>query len=82
MMSTWLAAGVALAAIAATYFCCVRPAMRGQCAASRADTGSASAELDRQLGELREEVRVLHAQDLLDANSNTDQTPPGPRQVS
>jgi hypothetical protein len=77
MPSTWLGAAVAVAAIAATYFFCVRAGMRGRCAASGsgATTGKGPAgndvagndvELDRQLAELREEVRVLRAQDMLD----------------
>jgi hypothetical protein len=46
--------------------------MRGRCAASGsgATTGNGPAgndvELDRQLAELREEVRMLRAQDMLD----------------
>lgn len=54
-MSTSLAALTAIAAIAITYFTCIRPMRRG--------TGSAEAELDRQIASLREEVRVLRAKD-------------------
>jgi hypothetical protein len=63
-MSTWIALAVAVAAIAATYLFCVRPGLRGQCAASK--RSSADAETGRQLAELREELRVLRAQDSLD----------------
>ena len=67
-MSTWVAAMIAVAAILATYFFCVRPALRGRCAMSArlgpgADTGTETA---RQLAELREDVRLLSAQDALD----------------
>ena len=63
-MSTWIAAFVAVAAIAATYFFCVRPAMRGRCAMNR--TAGYELPTDRQVAELREELRVLRAQDSLD----------------
>lgn len=61
-MSTWIAAFVAVAAIAATYFFCVRPGLRGRCG-----TGGRAGDADRQLAELREELRVLRAQDALDS---------------
>jgi len=84
MPSTWLGAAVAVAAIAATYFFCVRPGMRGRCAASGsgATTGNGAAgndvELDRQLAELREEVRMLRAQDMLDTGEVPHKpAPPG-----
>jgi hypothetical protein len=64
-MPTWFAAVIAVAAIAATYFFCVRPALRGRCAMS-APQGP-GAEADRELAELREEVRALRAQDALDS---------------
>jgi hypothetical protein len=63
-MSTWIAAAVAIAAIAATYFFCVRPMRQGRCAVST--SSSSDAETERQLAELREELRVLRAQDSLD----------------
>jgi K+-transporting ATPase c subunit len=81
-MSTWLAAATALAAITATYFFCVRPGMRGRCPASGAGASGGSsaansnAELDRQLEELREEVRMLHAQDMLDTGQVPHPPPP------
>lgn len=76
-MSTWIAAFVALAAIAATYFFCVRPGMRGRCAMS----GTAGHDLptDQQVAELREELRVLRAQDSLDSATPCCGAPPGRR---
>lgn len=61
-MPTWLAALVALAAITVVYFCCVRPMRNGHCgmAGSREDP-----ELARQVADLREELRVLRAEDAL-----------------
>jgi hypothetical protein len=63
-MSTWIALVVAVAAIAATYLFCVRPGLRGQCAMTR--SSSSDTATAQQLAELREEVRVLRAQDSLD----------------
>ncbi|MBW0090380.1 hypothetical protein I4I73_16490 [Pseudonocardia sp. KRD-184] len=75
-MSTWIAAFVAVAAIAATYFFCVRPALRGRCAMS-GTTGTDPA-TDRQIAELREELRMLRAQDALDDGrvTRSPSTPP------
>jgi hypothetical protein len=75
-MSTWVAAAIAVAAILSTYFFCVRPAMRGRCATSVSP--GPGAENERQLAELREEVRVLRAQDSLDSGRvhNRQSTPP------
>lgn len=75
-MSTWIAAVAAVAAIAATYFFCVRPALRGRCAMS--GTTGADPVTDRQIAELREELRMLRAQDALDDGrvSRSDSTPP------
>ncbi|QJY47849.1 hypothetical protein [Pseudonocardia broussonetiae] len=75
-MSTWIAAFVAVAAIAATYFFCVRPALRRRCAAS--GTTGADPVTDRQIAELREELRMLRAQDALDGGriSRSHPTPP------
>lgn len=64
-MSIWIAAFVAVAAIAATYFFCVRPGLRGSCGPGRSSGPGSDA--DRQLAELREELRVLRAQDALDS---------------
>lgn len=61
-MPLWLTAFVVVAAMAFAYFFCIRPTLRGQghCRVSHKDP-----ELDRQIAELREEVRVLRAQDAL-----------------
>jgi hypothetical protein len=72
-MSTWVAAVIALASITATYLSCVRPALRGRCAASASGADPEGHELDHQLADLREEVRILRAQHNLSAN----QSPPG-----
>jgi hypothetical protein len=77
-METWVAAAIAIASIASTYFFCVRPGMRGRCAGSGAGAGadSSDADLDRQMAQLREDIRVLHAQDLLDAGQATPKPAP------
>ena len=85
-MSTWIAAAIAVAAIVATYFSCVRPMLRGRCASSGTlgqNTGAQNAEtsnpeFDRQVAELREELRMLRAQDALDGGRvpNTKMSPP------
>lgn len=66
-MSTWLAGLVALAAITATYFFCLRPHLRGRGCAMTGESSGKDAELDRQVAELREEVRAMRAQDSLDS---------------
>lgn len=63
-MSTLVAALVAVGVVTAVYFFCLRPMRRGHCGMMAAQQ---DAELDRQIAELREEVRVLRAQDSLDA---------------
>lgn len=74
-MPTWVAALIAVGAITSTYFFCVRPAKHGKCAmsGSSAQPGAVSehggtrySDTDRQLAELREELRMLRAQDALD----------------
>lgn len=61
-MPTWLAALVALAAVTAVYFFCIRPMRRGGCAMG---TQRPDPELQRQIADLREELRVLRAEDAL-----------------
>lgn len=76
-MSTGIAALVALAAITVTYFSCVRPMLKGR--GHHAAAGpEPDAELDRQIAELREEIRVLRAQDSLDSGRvpSSKPTPP------
>jgi hypothetical protein len=77
-MATWLAALIAVAAITATYFFCVRPMLRGR--GHRATTGNSAqdTEVDRQVAELREELRAIRAQDALDSGRvpSSKPTPP------
>ncbi len=61
-MSTLIAALVAVGVLTAVYFVCLRPMWRGQCGMM---TAQQDAGLDRQIAELREEIRVLRAQDSL-----------------
>jgi hypothetical protein len=61
-MSTGIAALIALAAITMTYIFCVRPMLTGR--GHRAAGGpERDGELDRQVADLREELRVLRAQE-------------------
>ncbi|SFB62580.1 hypothetical protein SAMN05216266_13115 [Amycolatopsis marina] len=64
-MPTWFSAFVAVAAITAVYFFCIRPMRKGNCAmmpGSKQDT-----DLDRQIADLQEELRVLRAEDSLES---------------
>lgn len=74
-MPTWVAALIAVAAIAAVYFFCMRPMRKGSCAMGGSQH---DAELDRQIADLREELRVLRAEDSLESGRvPTDRpTPP------
>lgn len=69
-MPTWLAALVAVGAIAATYFFCMRSMLRGK--SGPGGCCQSDAEDDREIGELREELRILRAQDTMEASSTTD----------
>jgi hypothetical protein len=60
MTSTWLAAVVALAAITLTYFTCVRPHLPGR-RGGRVGPHSEDRAVDRQLADLRDELRALQA---------------------
>lgn len=62
-MSTWLALLVAVAAIAATYFFCVRPMPRGKCGMAMEEDDRRAVERSRAIAELREELRILRAED-------------------
>jgi len=66
-MSVWIAGFFAVAAITATYFSCVRPHLRNRGGCEMAGGARNDAEVDRQVAELREELRVLRAQDALDS---------------
>lgn len=72
-MPTWLAALVALAAVIAVYFFCIRPMRNGNCAMGG---GSAEdAEHARQIADLREELRVLRAEDALTSGPASSSPP-------
>jgi hypothetical protein len=78
-MSTWVAALVALASVTAVYFFCIRPMRSGGCgmsAGSRDDV-----ELDRQIADLREELRVLRAQDALEVGRGPTDRPVPPAEA-
>jgi hypothetical protein len=79
--STVIAALVAVAAVAATYFFCIRPMRRGHCGATGAVSGR-DAEVDRQIAELREELRVLRAQDSLDSGRVASRPTQPPRDAA
>ncbi|WP_102143052.1 hypothetical protein [Mycobacterium hubeiense] len=68
-MNTWLAAAVAAAAISLTYFFCVRPTLRGRGGCAMTERAGERSDRDREIAELREELRVLRAQDALDRHS-------------
>ncbi|MGW5051427.1 hypothetical protein [Actinokineospora sp. NPDC004072] len=77
-MSVWIAALIAVAAIAATYFACVRPMLRGRGHCATTGTARQDPEMDLQIAELREELRVLRAQDSLDSGRVTSGKPSPP----
>lgn len=68
-MPTWMAALIAIAAIAATYFFCIRPMRRGECGTA---IGGNEDERGREIAELREELRILRAEDALDSDQAAD----------
>lgn len=81
-MSVWLAGLIALAAITVTYFSCVRPHLRGNAGCATPGGGAQSdADLDRQVAELREELRVLRAQDALDSGRVPGNKPTPPAEA-
>lgn len=74
-MSTYVAGLITVVAIGAVYLFSVRPHLRGQ----RAMAGdSDNAEQDRQIADLRKQLRMLRAQDSLDTPRvpNSEPTPP------
>ncbi|HJT03412.1 MAG TPA: hypothetical protein VJ757_07270 [Pseudonocardiaceae bacterium] len=77
-MSTWLAAFIAVAAITTTYLFCIRPHLRGRGHCATTGSPARNTGLDRQIAELREELRVLRAQDVLDSGQipRSKPTPP------
>ena len=74
-MTTWLPPVITAAAITATYILCIRPHQRGR---GRTARSSSEVGLDRQLAALREELRVLRAQDALDAGQVPTRAPNPP----
>jgi hypothetical protein len=77
-MSVWGAGLLLLAAITVTYLFCIRPHLRGSSSCGMAGASKSDAEMDRQVGELREELRVLRAQDALDSGRVSSRTTPPP----
>jgi hypothetical protein len=80
-MSTWLAGLIAVAAVTVTYFSCVRPHLRGRGCAPARGSAEQDAELDRQVAELLEELRVLRAQDSLDSGRVPSSKPAPPTEA-
>jgi len=70
----WLPAGILLAAVGLTYFFCVRPMLRGNCATSASGRSSTAEELDRALDEARTELTRLRG----DAERNSQAHPDAP----
>ncbi|MGH3843815.1 MAG: hypothetical protein ACRDS0_20565, partial [Pseudonocardiaceae bacterium] len=62
-MSAWIAALIVVAAVTVTYFSCVRPMLRGPAHCGMARGSGPQTGIDRQIAELREDLRVLRAQD-------------------
>lgn len=62
-MSTWVVAVIAIASVTATCLFCVRPMLRRR---SHRGAPGGRADLDRQITELRDDVRVLRAQEMGD----------------
>lgn len=71
-MPTWLAAVIALAAITAVYFFCMRPMRHGDCVMGGAREDP---EVARQIADLREELRVLHAEHALGSGQVRNDAP-------
>lgn len=79
-MSIWLAGLLALAAITVTYLSCVRPHM-GKRGCSATASPQPDAVLNRQVADLREELRVLRAQDWVDRGGAHHSTPTPPTEA-
>lgn len=74
-MSAWIAALIAVAAVTVTYFSCVRPMLRGRGHCRMARGSGPQADIDRQIAELRADLRVLRAQDSLQGGQVPGSTP-------
>ncbi len=77
-MTTALAAVIAVAAATATYLFCVRPMLRGRGHCAQHAGPRPVAEVDRQVAELREELRILRAQDSLGSGRGSGVAPSPP----
>jgi hypothetical protein len=62
--SGWLASVVAVVAIAMTYLICVRPHLRGR--RTGVESQSENQAVDRQLADLRDDLRALRDHNALD----------------
>lgn len=71
MTEWWLPAGAAVAAVALTYFFCLRPMRRGHCAGNQPSQSSKAQELDQALDRAHHELARLRA----DAHQNMSGTP-------
>lgn len=69
-MPTWMAVLIAIAAITATYFFCIRPMRRGECGMAAGE--NQDEERSREIAELREELRILRAEDALESDRASD----------
>lgn len=74
-MSTWFAGLIVVAALTATYFLCVRPMLRNGRHHGVSGGAGQDVEFGRQVAALREELRVLRAQDSLDRPREPNRPP-------
>ena len=73
-MPSWVVPALLLVAtVTVVYLGCVRPMLPGRGRGSAAVPGSGPDELDREIATLREEVRILHAQDAPSRGRGRDQ---------
>lgn len=74
MGELWVPAGVAVAAIALTYFFCIRPMRRGHCGMM---PSSCESELDKELSEARLTLNRMHTDGRRDHEAmEAPQSPP------
>lgn len=72
-MNTWVAALIAASAITLTYFFCIRPMTRGRSHCAMPGSSDQSSPTAQEIASLREELRVLRAQD----TQTRQDAPPG-----
>lgn len=70
MSELWLPAGIAVASLAMTYLCCIRPMRRRQCGPAAANPES---ELDRALRQARADLHRVLEESRQDAMTQTQQ---------